>query len=75
MVSQLPANRPWLRKATCPYSEQVGLNRHARGSNGDSHRLYARNNATTARTGRLMTLQRVGESARRRAGPLPETSG
>ena len=74
-VSQLPANRPWLRRAICPYSEQVGLNRQARGRSGDNHRLYPRSSATAARTGRFIAATRGGERpALRRATARKQTS-
>jgi hypothetical protein len=42
------------------YSEQVGVNRQARGSSGDIQRLYPLKRLTRHRLGRLMVSASVG---------------
>jgi hypothetical protein len=42
------------------YSEQVGVNRQARGSSGDIQRLYPLKRLTRNRLGRLMVSASVG---------------
>jgi len=51
-VHQPPRSTPWAINTSQQYSEQLGTNRHAGGSNGRRSSWYARTTHTAARTSR-----------------------